>query len=103
MDEIKDNAALEAAEDPGKVLCCHKGALAPGAGAEGAGEVAAVCDLDIGFFQHRAAPFVRSGDRFKYFTISARFCKAFSLAPRRGVCYDTTSKLPSSAAKGETA
>ena len=42
-------------------------------------------------------------EAFKYFTIFARFCKAFSLAPRRGVCYNPTSKLPSSRAKGETA
>ena len=94
---------LKPREDEAEFLCAHRARRALRLGAEGAGEVAAVCDLDIGFFQHRAAPFVKSGDRFKYFTISARFCKAFSLAPRRGVCYDTTSKLPSSTAKGETA
>ena len=94
---------LKPREDEAEFLCAHRARRALRLGAEGAGEVAAVCDLDIGFFQHRAAPFLRAGDRFKYFTISARFCKAFSLAPRRGVCYNPTSKLPSSTAKGETA
>ena len=76
---------LEPREDKVEFLRAHRARRALCLGTEGAGEVAAVRDLDVGFFQHRAAPFMKSGDRFKYFTISARFCKAFSpcAAPRR--------------------
>lgn len=41
---------LKPREDEAEFLCAHRARLALRLGAEGAGEVAAVCDLDIGFF-----------------------------------------------------
>ena len=48
---------FEPGEDEVKFLRAHRARRTPRLGAEGAGEIAAVRDLNIGFFQHRAAPF----------------------------------------------